>query len=102
MARFFPLLKTQPYLIALSDITQHRRSSNDRFLIIASDGVWGLKEATNEWAVRTVQEGIEKGANPSEYMMNEVKKFHPGDDVTIVVIVFSAKEENETSVEAIG
>src|ERR1700712_5694702 len=69
MARFYPLIKTPPYLTAMPDVTHHRRSSNDRFLIIASDGVWGLKDMTNEWAVRTVQEGLEKGVDPSEYVM---------------------------------
>jgi serine/threonine protein phosphatase PrpC len=85
----------------MPDITHHRRSSNDRFLIIASDGVWGLKSLTDEWAVRTVQEGIEKGVNPSEYMMEEVKKFHPGDDVTIMVIAFSAMQQKEAPDEPV-
>jgi serine/threonine protein phosphatase PrpC len=93
MAGFYPLIKTPPYLTAMPDITQHRRSSNDRFLIIASDGVWGLKELTDQWAVRTVQKGIEKGEDPSEYMLMEVNKFHPGDDVTIIVVVFSAMQQ---------
>jgi len=62
---------------------------------MASDGVWGLKDATNEWAVKTVQKAIENGADPSEYMIEEVKKFHPGDDVTIVVVVFSSGSQED-------
>jgi serine/threonine protein phosphatase PrpC len=93
MAGFYPLIKTPPYLTAMPDITRHQRSSSDRFLIIASDGVWGLNGLTDEWAVRKVQEGIEKGGDPSKYMMEEVKKFRPGDDVTIMVIVFSAIQQ---------
>jgi serine/threonine protein phosphatase PrpC len=97
MARFYPLIKTPPYLTAMPEITRHRRSSSDRFLIIASDGVWGVKDLTDEWAVKTIREGVEKGVNAAEYMVGEVKKFHPGDDVTIMVIVFSANEKGEVS-----
>lgn len=89
MRRFYPLIKTPPYLTASPEITIHRRSNHDRFVIIASDGVWGLKSMTKELAVKMVQEGIDTSLDPSEYMMEEFKKLHPGDDVTITVITFS-------------
>jgi serine/threonine protein phosphatase PrpC len=101
MARFYPLIRTPPYLTAMPVITLHQRSSNDRLLIIASDGVWGIKSVTDEWAVKIVLEGIGKGVDPSEYLMEEVKKFHPGDDVTIMVIVFPTKQHNDVSDESI-
>jgi serine/threonine protein phosphatase PrpC len=99
MARFYPLIKTPPYLTAMPDIKRHQRSRNDRFLIIASDGVWGLKGLTDEWAVQKVQEGIDRSFNPAEYMMGEVMKFRPGDDVTIMVVVFSKNPPKQPEVE---
>jgi serine/threonine protein phosphatase PrpC len=99
MARFYPLIKTPPYLTAIPDIKRHQRSTADRFLILASDGVWGLRGLTNEWAVETVQEGIDRQLNPAEYMMEEVMKFRPGDDVTIVVVVFSKNAPKQPVIE---
>jgi serine/threonine protein phosphatase PrpC len=99
MSRFYPLVKTPPYLAAKPDITRHQRTGDDRFLVIASDGLWGLRGATDEWAVEKSQEGIEKGLNPAEFMMQEVLKFRPGDDVTIVVVVFSTAVPKEPEPE---
>jgi serine/threonine protein phosphatase PrpC len=91
MSRFYPLVKTPPYLTAVPENTRHQRSKEDQFLIIASDGVWGLKDVTNEWAVSTVAEGIQKDVNPAQYLVEEVKKLRPGDDVTVLVVVFATK-----------
>jgi serine/threonine protein phosphatase PrpC len=96
MQRFYPLIKTPPYLTATPDITRHQRSRHDRFLVIASDGIWGLEGLSNEWAVKKVEEGVGRGLNPAEHMMAEVLKLHPGDDVTIMVVVFSKHSPTET------
>ena len=99
MARFYSLIKTPPYLTAMPNINRHQRSGNDSFLIIASDGVWGLKGLTDEWADAKVKEGIDRGLNPAEYMMGEVIKFRPGDDVTIIVVVFSKDPPKQPELE---
>ena len=36
----FPELKTPPYLTATPEITYHKLTPRDRFLIVASDGLW--------------------------------------------------------------
>jgi serine/threonine protein phosphatase PrpC len=95
VARFHPLIKTPPYLTAAPDISHHQKLPNDPFLIIASDGVWGLKDVIDKWVVITVQEGIEKGVDPAAYMIKEIRKFRPGDDVSIIVIVLFKKQENQ-------
>jgi serine/threonine protein phosphatase PrpC len=89
MERFYPLIKTPPYLTAMPEITQRRRMRHDCFLVMASDGLWGLKPMTNKWVVEKTHEGINRGLNAAEYLMAEVLKFRPGDDVTIIVVVFS-------------
>jgi serine/threonine protein phosphatase PrpC len=99
MERFNPLIKTPPYLTATPEITHHDRTRDDRFLVIASDGVWGLKGITDEWAVGKAQEGIDSGLNPAEYMMGEMLKFGPGDDVTIIVVVFSKSSPKRLEIE---
>ena len=66
---------------------------------MASDGLWGLKGVTDKWAVQKARDAVEKGLNPAEHMMAEVLKFRPGDDVTIVVIVFSTIAAKEPESE---
>jgi serine/threonine protein phosphatase PrpC len=99
MSRFYPLIKTPPYLAAKPEIRRHQRTKDDRFLVMASDGLWGLKGVTDKWAVQKARHAVEKGLNPAEYMMAEVLKFRPGDDVTIVVIVFSTIAAKEPESE---
>jgi serine/threonine protein phosphatase PrpC len=93
MERFYPLIKTPPYLTAMPEITRYERTEHDRFLIIASDGVWGLKGVTTAWAIETSEKGAERGLDPAKYLMDEVLKLCPGDDVTIIVVVFSNAPE---------
>jgi serine/threonine protein phosphatase PrpC len=82
-------------MTAVPEIIQHLRSSNDCFLVLASDGVWGLQDVTNQWVVEIVKDGIERRVDPAMCLMEEVKKLKPGDDVTILVVVFLGKEGQE-------
>lgn len=48
--------KTPPYLTALPELTEHRLSRRDRFLIIASDGLWDMLSPGE--AVQVVQAAL--------------------------------------------
>ncbi|KAK8122296.1 protein serine/threonine phosphatase 2C [Apiospora sp. TS-2023a] len=91
MSPYYPLLETPPYLTATPEVISHRRSPDDVFMIMASDGVWAIKGMTNEWVVAKAMEALSNASveDPSRYVMEEVRKWKPGDDVTIQVIVFS-------------
>lgn len=49
--------KTPPYLTALPELTEHRLSARDRFLIIASDGLWDMMSPGE--AVQVVQAALQ-------------------------------------------
>ncbi|XP_026142902.1 pyruvate dehydrogenase [acetyl-transferring]-phosphatase 2, mitochondrial [Carassius auratus] len=51
-----PNYLTPPYLEATPEVTYHRLGPQDRFLILASDGLWD--EMTNDEAVRLVAEHL--------------------------------------------
>ncbi|KAK8064951.1 protein phosphatase [Apiospora phragmitis] len=92
MSPYYPLLESPPYLTATPEIVSHRRSPNDVFMVMASDGVWAIKGVTNEWVVNKTMEALSNASvdDPSRYVMEEVKKWEPGDDVTIKVVVLSS------------
>lgn len=89
MAPYYRFIKTAPYLNAEPEITRHERTNDDRFLVVASDGLWAIPEVTNKWVVETAQSGLDKGANPADHLMEEISRFNPGDDITIKVVVFA-------------
>ena len=87
MKPIYPLIRSAPYLTANPEVTVHERSRLDQFMVIASDGVWALKPVNNDWVVQVVASAITRGEmNPAEALMQEVKGFNPGDDVTIKVV----------------
>lgn len=92
MSPYYHLLESPPYLKATPEIISHPRSANDVFMVLASDGIWSIKGMTNEWVVEKTMEALSNATadDPSQYVMEEVKKWEPGDDVTIKVIVFSS------------
>ncbi|KAK7914617.1 protein phosphatase 2C family protein [Apiospora marii] len=93
MSPYYHLLETPPYLTATPEVISHRRSPDDVFMIMASDGVWAIKGMTNEWIVAKTLEALSNSSveDPSHYVMEEVKTRKPGDDVTIKVVVFHQK-----------
>ncbi|KAK7985054.1 hypothetical protein PG996_005706 [Apiospora saccharicola] len=58
MSPYYPLLETPPYLTATPEVISHRRSPEDVFMIMASDGVWAIKGMTNEWVVAKAIEAL--------------------------------------------
>ncbi|KAA0715177.1 [Pyruvate dehydrogenase [acetyl-transferring]]-phosphatase 2, mitochondrial [Triplophysa tibetana] len=66
-----PNYLTPPYLDATPEVTYHRLRPQDRFLIVASDGLWD--EMSNEEAVRLVAEhmtGVHLQARVSASQLN--------------------------------
>ncbi len=58
--------KTPPYLTAMPELTEHKLGPHDRFLIIASDGLWDMLSPGE--AVQVVQGAIDDpdvNANPA-------------------------------------
>ncbi|KAK8103961.1 uncharacterized protein PG998_010994 [Apiospora kogelbergensis] len=92
MSPYYHLLESPPYLKATPEIISHRRSANDIFIIMASDGLWSIEGMTNEWVVDKTMEALSNVTveDPGQYLMEEVKKWETGDDVTIKVIVLSS------------
>ncbi|KAK7962392.1 protein serine threonine phosphatase 2C [Apiospora aurea] len=90
MSPYYPLLESPPYLTATPEVVSHQRSHDDVFMVMASDGIWAIKDVTNEWVVDKTMEALSNASvdDPSRYIMEELKKWKPGDDVTIMVIVF--------------
>jgi serine/threonine protein phosphatase PrpC len=89
MKPIYPLIRSAPYLTANPEVTIHERSRLDQFVVIASDGVWALKPVNNDWVVQVVASAISRGdVDLAETLMQEVKGFNPGDDVTIKVVRF--------------
>ena len=89
MKSIYPLIRSAPYLTANPEVTVHERSRSDQFMVIASDGVWALEPVTNDWVVQVVASAIARGdVDPAETLMQGVKSFNPGDDVTIKVVTF--------------
>ena len=87
MKPFYPLIRSAPYLTANPEVTVHERSHLNQFMVIASDGVWALKPVNNDWVVQVVASAIARGEmNPAEALMQEVRGFNPGDDITIKVV----------------
>jgi serine/threonine protein phosphatase PrpC len=89
MKSIYPLIRSAPYLTARPEVTVHERSRLDQFMVIASDGVWAIEPVSNDWVVQVVSSAIARGdVDPAEVLMQEVKGFNPGDDVTIQVVKF--------------
>ncbi|KAK7983922.1 hypothetical protein PG989_011324 [Apiospora arundinis] len=88
MSPYFHLLESPPYLKATPEIISHQRSVNDAFMVMASDGLWSIKGMSNEWVVDKTMEALSNATveDPSQYVMGEVKKWKPGDDVTIKML----------------
>ncbi|KAK8074901.1 hypothetical protein PG997_009564 [Apiospora hydei] len=86
MSPYYPLLESPPYLTATPEVISHQRSHDDVFMVMASDGVWAIKDMTNEWVVDKTMEALSNASvdDPSRYVMEELKKWKPGDDVTIM------------------
>jgi serine/threonine protein phosphatase PrpC len=89
MKSIYPLIRSAPYLTANPEVTVHERSRSDRFMVMASDGVWALEPVNNDWVAQVVASAIARDdGDPAETLMQEVQKFNPGDDVTIKVVRF--------------
>jgi len=107
MKPYFQLIQTPPYLIAEPKIVQHTIEGKDRFLVMASDGLWAMKEVTDQWVVEMVQKALENNVDPAQHLLKEVHQFKPGDDITIVVAVLpksdaAAGQQNAVETAAHG
>ncbi|KAF2434360.1 protein serine/threonine phosphatase 2C [Tothia fuscella] len=88
VSHFCSLMKTPPYLTAVPEVMRYKISTEDRFLVVASDGVWGVKGVTSEWAIGVVEKGLGIGVDGAEFMVEQVKKLGVGDDITVLVVNF--------------
>eukprot|EP00978_Attheya_sp_CCMP212_P019883 scaffold56382_cov64-Attheya_sp.AAC.1 len=64
-------LKHSGVMIPDPGITNRALSPNDKFMIVASDGVWGFIES--EEAVQIVQDGFNEGNNATEACIRLIK-----------------------------
>eukprot|EP00057_Strongylocentrotus_purpuratus_P010812 XP_011665286.1 PREDICTED: pyruvate dehydrogenase [acetyl-transferring]-phosphatase 1, mitochondrial-like [Strongylocentrotus purpuratus] len=60
---------TPPYLITTPEVTHHRLTSNDKFLILASDGLWDM--LSSDKAVQLVGEHMKSMKASSSYGVQE-------------------------------
>ena len=90
----YPYIITPPYLIPTPAISTHTLSDADIFVVLASDGLWDTVGVSNEWVVEVVGQGLRVGSEDvAMYLLDRVKEVgRPGDDVSIVVLVFGHSE----------
>jgi len=86
----YPHIISPPYLISTPLTSTHTLSDADLFLILASDGLWDTAGVSNEWVVETVIQGLQAGGKDiAQFLLDQVREVsRPGDDVSIVVLVF--------------
>jgi serine/threonine protein phosphatase PrpC len=93
-SHLYPHIITPPYLIPTPAISTHTLSDADAFLVLASDGLWDAVGVGNGWVVEIVWEGLRvRLEDVAVYLLDRVEEVgRPGDDVSIVVLVFADSE----------
>ena len=61
----WPNYKTPPYISAEPVVTHHKRIEGDRFMVIASDGLW--ERLSNEDVVQIVADSLKQETNQERY-----------------------------------
>ena len=89
-SHLYPHIISPPYLIPTPVTSAYSLSDADIFLVLASDGLWDTAGVSNAWVVETVGQGLRTGQNDvAQFLLDQVKEIaRPGDDVSIVVLVF--------------
>lgn len=82
----------RPWVSATPDITVHRRGPQDRFIVVATDGVWDV--LTSDEVARTVQGVLASGGTPRQALgrlLAESRRRGSGDNITIVLAHVGAR-----------
>ena len=80
-----------PYLISTPEISYRALTSDDRFLILASDGFWDTPGISTEWVATVATEARQSGNadDAAQCILDRLREMgSPGDDVSIVVLLF--------------
>lgn len=81
-------------LICEPEITTHKiNKGNDKFFIVASDGIW--KVVSNELAVNLVSDWLEKETDVQSVALKLIQKAHEmgsTDNATVIIVVFPSSE----------
>jgi len=88
-----PNYKTPPYLTARPDITHHRLSPRDKFLVIGSDGLWDMM--TPMQVVRLVGEHMSGKTTLSPLQLSD--KNIPLKDIADMLKKKTRRNESETN-----
>lgn len=90
-----------PYLIPTPEISHLALTSDDRFLILASDGFWDTPGISMKWVATVVTEAQQNGNDEraAQYILDRLReRGSPGDDVSIIVLLFGDAEVSSSQV----
>jgi serine/threonine protein phosphatase PrpC len=86
---FFQLQAKHDFLLAKPTVKTSELGSSDRFLILASDGLWNV--LNDEKAVRAVERLLKEGNSPQQVcdkLTEEIAAFPHADNITVIILFF--------------